>query len=237
MPLSPDDPWIAENSPMPAEKLHALGVVSYHWNTAEIGLKVILVTLMRLELATLWPLIHEMGDISVSDAIEEVVSASKMPQPVVDAILHGLKVYEANRLNRNQLTHFVPAVFTDEGLSRVKGPKFDPKPFLDSVDDLRRVADEIKVLIKYFDAVLAVIQTRRFSLKESGLFRSLPDIIPVPERLWKPLPPNPPERNGWPDKVQAEQPRPPSAPRLTEEEWLAKYRKEGRPLPDNSASE
>jgi hypothetical protein len=222
------DTWIATNSAIAPEKLHALGVMTFRWNIVEASLKVLLISLAKVDFAVIWAIIHSLGNESIS----ELLKKENLPEPVTKTIEHGLKLFDANRINRNQLTHFLPTALVKSDFARLKGPSFDPKPLPDNVSDLRRVADDIGRLQVYLGALLSVVSTRQYSLKPGGTLPSLPELIPLPEMLWKPRLPNDPEQNGWPDKDGAAGKRPPSVVRLTEEDWIAKYRKEGRPLPD-----
>ena len=112
-----------------------------------------------------------------------------MPPIMIDAIEHCLKVYDINRLNRNQLTHFLPSAFTNSDLARLKGPRFDPQPIPDTLEDMRRVADEVILLVNYLGGIVNLINKRQVSEKPDRILPSLPDKPPLPERLWKPPPP------------------------------------------------
>jgi hypothetical protein len=228
-----DDTWIVRNSTVAPEKLHALGVMTFRWNVAEASLKVLLINIAKVDFAVIWAIIHNLGNESISESIAELLKKANLPEPVTTAIEHGLKLFDANRINRNQLTHFLPTALVESDFARLKGPSFDPQPLPDSVGDLRRVADDIGRLQVYFGALLGIVASRQYSLKPGGILPKLPDPIPLPEKLWKPPPPSGQGQSGGPDKAPAE--RAPSVLRLTEEDWIAKYRKEGRPLPDGAA--
>lgn len=197
-----DDKWVVENSQIAAEKLHALGVVAFRWNSAEISLRSTLILLLRLNWNVAWSVIHEMGDMALMVSIREIIESNPVPKEVAETIEHGLKLYDANRLNRNQLTHFLPAALVGSDLTRMKGPRFDPQPFPDSVGDLRRVADDLADLLEYFGKLLTIMHSRQYSQKPGGLLPPLPDKVPLPERLWKPPPPNPQGRKERPGKDQ-----------------------------------
>jgi hypothetical protein len=194
-----DDAWITLNSEIAPEKLHALGVVTYRWNACEVALKSLLVGLTGAEFFNIWAIIHEMGDVAISSAAREILLWSKFPEPVVKAVEFGFKLYEANRINRNQLTHFIPAYVEGSDIARLKGPRFKPETFSDSTEDLRRVADDILELENYLSAVITNVYAPR---NPGAILPPLPGIIPLPERLWKPPPPNPPKRKEQPDKDQ-----------------------------------
>jgi hypothetical protein len=194
------DTWINDNSQIAAEKLHALGVIAYRWNTAEIALKSLLIGIAKVDFPKLWTIIHETGDVAITTAIIEMTRQNPLPFQLQERVEHGLKLYDANRINRNQLTHFMPAALEGSDLARLKGPTWNPEPFPDKIEDLRRVADDVGRLLDYFSALITIVYAQhlpRPKPNEAILLR-LPDIIPLPERLWKPLPPNPPKPKGQP---------------------------------------
>jgi hypothetical protein len=50
-----------------------------------------------------------------------------MPLPNSHASKFGLKLYDANRINRNQLIHFAPSSLAGNDMTRLKGPRFNPE--------------------------------------------------------------------------------------------------------------
>jgi hypothetical protein len=198
MPLS-DDPWIAKNSQIAAEKLHALGVINYRWNLAELALKVIFSQIAGIPFARMWAIAHDMGDAAISAAMAELLEMLHAAKGPKNAILHGLELYDINRVNRNQLTHYLPAALVGSDFTRLKGPKFDPKPFSDDLKDLRRVADDLEALLKYFSQLTNAITD--LQAPPRGRERhSLPDRLPLPEKLWKPPQTKPQGSKARPDK-------------------------------------
>jgi hypothetical protein len=198
-----DDAWIARNSMISPEKLHALGVITFRWNVAEASLKVLLINIAQVDFAAIWAIIHNLGNEAISESITELLKKANLPEPVTKAILHGLKLFDANRINRNQLTHILPTALVSSDFARLKGPSFNPEPLPDDVSDLRRVADDIGRLQKYMGALLGIVASRQYSLKPGGILPPLPDPIPLPERLWKPPPASPPKRKEPPGKGPA----------------------------------
>lgn len=197
-----DDTWIAENSLIGAEKLHALGAVSYHWNAAELGLKIVLSAIMKIPLADLWAIIHEMGDIAVCTAIRER-AANIATAPVQEVIENLLDAYNINRINRNQLVHsHASAVDGGVGLARMKGPRLNPQPLPDDIKDIRRVSDEIKAMVRHIEEVVNVLYREQFYAGGANPLNipALPGKLPLPEKLWKPPHPNPQGRKGQPNK-------------------------------------
>jgi hypothetical protein len=222
-----DDPRIAANSIIDPERHHALGVITVFWNHCERMLFLIFCTIFKFSPRFGWIIAHDMGDISLSVRVRELLKVRPLEQAQQELILHLLDVYDACRRNRNTLTHFTvspgsPGDMTDTEMKFVltKGPSLSPKEFPCKLDDIRAVAFDIKTLSIYMSNI-------RLSLIEHDadlpLARPLPPKVAVPELLSPSFVPT--------DKVQ-QAPRPPSILRLTEEEWIAKYRKEGKSLPE-----
>jgi hypothetical protein len=230
MPLS-DDPWIAENSVIDPERLHALGVITVFWNHCERMLFLIFCFIFKFNPRFGWIVAYDMGDISLSERISELLKAQPLEQESQQLILNLLEVYDACRQNRNTLTHFTisPGPRAYEGADfkfvRLKGPSPTPKEFPCDLADVRRVAFDIKTLSVYMSKIRQALIDHEADVIAP---RPLPPKVAAPWLLSSPLP----------QADRAPQPqRPPSVPKLTEEEWIAKYRKEGRALPDESQSQ
>jgi hypothetical protein len=101
-----------------------------------------------------------------------------------EAVEHALAIFDVCRINRNQLTHFMPSAGR-EGIEfwRNKGPRIEREIVPNDVADLRRVADEIRSLNNYLAGVGNHISGCRYRSPEIPL---LPDKPPIPERLWRP---------------------------------------------------
>jgi hypothetical protein len=223
MPLS-DDPWIAEISdPIDAERIHALGVITLFWNHCERNLWFIFNAIFELHPRIGWILAHDLGDVAICERIKERLKLLNNPGAEVDdLILNALEIYDACRINRNTLTHFTVRAADDGTISfvRTKGPVPIQHPLPSSLEDIRRVATETKILSQYLWHLY-----RALGGDGSEEKIPLPPKLAVPELLWKPL-----QQNGRESQPQ----RPPSVPKLTEEQWIAKYRKENRPLPEQA---
>jgi hypothetical protein len=220
-----DDEWVQKFSPIESEKLHALGLITFMWNACEYKLFEMFHLVYGITPEFAWVLVHDLGDISISNRItaflEKIVPNPKAVERQSEVIQNALKAYDICRQNRNQFTHFSLEhdlkAMKVHMLRQQKGPHLERIPFPTDISDMRRVAQEIVGLNGQIDAINKHLRT--YGADQPA---PLPDIVVLPEYLWKPAPQNEP----------APQPlRPPSALRLTEEEWLAKYRKEGRSLP------
>ena len=62
------DQWVATNSPIDAQRLHALGVVIVYWNNCEKELFVLLGEVLGLPLKELWVIAHDLGRDKIIDA-------------------------------------------------------------------------------------------------------------------------------------------------------------------------
>jgi len=106
MPIAPDDAWIEANSPIEANKLHALGVINYHWNRCERALFWVFACIIDLPPEECWALSYDLGDLAIYERISAFMTLKKVHPENIEAVTHTLKVYDICRQNRNQLTHF-----------------------------------------------------------------------------------------------------------------------------------
>jgi len=222
MPLS-DDPWIAEHSIIDPERLHALGMITLFWNHCERMLFMIFCFVFKFGPGFGWIIAHDMGDISLSERIKELLKVRPIDPAEQALILNALEVYDACRQNRNLLTHFTVSIGSkdepesDYKFVRTKGPSPTPKEFPSTLDDVRAVASNTKTLSVYLHQIHKALTER-----EAGKDVPLPPRVASPELLL---------RHPLQDRTEPKPQRPPSPLRLTEEEWIAKYRKENLPLP------
>jgi hypothetical protein len=181
------DDWPIKNSPIHPLKLHALGVVTLYWNQCEMAFFTLISGALGIEANLAFALTHEMGDVALASRMREVIALSPHSVDVNADVLHALQIYDVNRFNRNQLTHFLPAP-SENGLAlwRQKGPTLNPQPFPNELEDLRRVANEISTCRDY------LLQLGLFFLvpQYGNARRTLPKRPPVPKRLWMPPPPS-----------------------------------------------
>lgn len=123
--------------------------------------------------------------------MKEMMAIKPFEADVASLLTCCLDVYDACRLNRNTLTHFTAAAPPDAPTNfdavtfvRVKGPSGKPSPFPSSLEDVRRVAYEIRTLAIYLWQVYKALVAR-----SQGLPAPLPPEVAVPDLLWKPPPP------------------------------------------------
>jgi hypothetical protein len=191
MPLS-DDPWIAKNSIIDPERLHALGMITLWWNHCERNLFFLFCYVMGCSPRVGWILAHDLGDISISTKIREMLKLYPGTSEADELLKCSLAVYDACRQNRNSLTHFtasVPASKADAAgvaaasFVRIKGPSPEPSPLPSSLADIRRVAIEIHILAVWLWKIYKALIARA-----EGRPAELPPQLVVPDLLWKPPP-------------------------------------------------
>jgi hypothetical protein len=199
MPLS-DDPWVAKYSIIDPERLHALGTITLCWNHCERNHMLIFAHVLNLDQRRGWIVAHDMGDISMSDKIKEAVKWENYNTELAQAIECYLKIYDACRQNRNALTHFTASIPSPSielaksaTFTRMKGIKGEQNTLPSSLEDIRRVAEEIHTFVVYSWSLHKSLEARR-----KGQPSKLPQLVLPPELLVKPLqansPKHPPQR-------------------------------------------
>jgi hypothetical protein len=185
------DEWMTRRSPIHPEKLHALGVITFTWNTCELHLLFLFFQVATLKTAIGRIIAHEFGDVALINRIREIIHTTftdddaRVFGPEEIAIIDNiLDVYDICRLNRNSLTHFHGEKIDGEILlARMKGPKWISHVLPNDLQDFRRVADEIWELSLRLRKLWRAMASRR-----DGVMLPLPDTLPLPELLWKPPP-------------------------------------------------
>lgn len=195
MPLS-DDPWIAQNSIIDPERLHALGVITLWWNQCERNLFFLFCHAFGVSTKVGWIIAHDLGDISLSEKITEKLKLHPPAPDVAELFKTALKIYDICRQNRNTLTHFTGQSPPDDPRNlekvffvRMKGPSGKPVPIPSTIEDIRRVAFEIKTFGVYLWKIHKALTARA-----RGEIAPLPPLIALPELLWKPPLQTPPKQ-------------------------------------------
>jgi hypothetical protein len=144
-----DDEWVTAHSPIIAQKLHALGVVTLEWNKCEAALVWLFNLVVGLPAQECWALFYDLGDIAISERLKVLIKIKKFHPDTIAILENVLKFYEQCRINRNQLTHFQVVRYPDDILLVRKSKKADTPQhdyFPNELSDVRRVADEIITL-------------------------------------------------------------------------------------------
>jgi hypothetical protein len=195
--LLSNDAWIKANSEIEAAKLHALGVVTFRWNVCENKLFSLLWTLMNRPSEEAQILFH---DLSLDDVMRriEALAALKLKKELrlLAAIKNGVQVFHVCRQNRNQLTHFTFSFVGQLGTSsfrlalarKSRKPEYTQNvPFADTVNDVRRVARDIRRLNAFLRSVERRVAAKmRPSRKIKLRDWPLPQLLPLPKLLWDP---------------------------------------------------
>jgi hypothetical protein len=199
------DRWILAHSPIEAKKLHAIGFITLRWNACELGLRVLLACVTGRGFAETWADHHDFGNKEIAKKIERAVKGSRNSPAAKEAMIYALQLYDINRLNRNQFTHFL-ASGTKSGLElrNNKNPSWDKIFKLPAIRaelaDIRRVAEEIDTMSNHFAGLFNYFSARFYG----GLLAQeppLPDKPPRPQRLW--IPPAPPSSQRQPSRRQS----------------------------------
>ena len=185
-----DDPWVRRPSSIP--QIHALGLITYRWNACEQFVPLLFWQISQIDWSMARLITHDMQTPSICDKIIEMLDqrAIAFDTETEEAIRYGMDLFSANRINRNQLTHFLP-VAVKQGdapltLLRNKGPRY-PTDALDAdLASLRRVADEIRACSSYLHS----IHVRLFHSLAVDEREPLPDRPPIPKRYWTPAQPS-----------------------------------------------
>jgi len=194
-----NDAWIRANSEIEVAKLHALGVVTFRWNVCENKLFSLLWTLMNRPPEEAQILFHDLSLDDVMRRIEALASLRLKKEPLLlAAVKNGVQVFHACRQNRNQLTHFTFSFVGELGtssfrlaLARIsRKPEYRQNvPFADTVNDVRRVARDIRRLNAFLLSVERRVAAKlRRSRKIKIKLRDwpLPQLLPLPKLLWDP---------------------------------------------------
>jgi len=195
-----DDPWIKTHSIIDPERVHALGVITLQWNHCERNLWLIFSVVFSLPRRVAWIIGHDIGDISLCEKIKEMLKVTHPAPEIAEVIDAYLKAYDACRINRNTLTHFTGSIdATNPDMSnavflRRKGISGKPNPLPSTLQDIRRVAEEIHRFMVYSWRLYKALQAR-----VEGTQAKLPPPIAAPEPLWKPPPPIVPKPRRLPE--------------------------------------
>lgn len=184
-----DDPWV--KSKESAARFHAMGVLILRWNNCEMLLKAIAWLIFGLEKDRGWLITHDMPVPSLAQKIVDYVEHFPSEGDLREEMKHAVDLFNANRLNRNQLTHFYPDWEAGpEGYAflRAKGPRYQFDEFPSSAADIRRVADEVGACAEYLSSIWGALEMRGLY---AGSRRPSLQRPPLPARLWSPPPPTP----------------------------------------------
>jgi hypothetical protein len=181
-----DDPWVVSNSPLPADKLHAIGTIAFRWNECEFWLFLLLCAVSKLPRSDAWAMAHDLGDVAICTRVQVFATFRGYHPDAMALIENVLKVYDLCRQNRNSIVHaWTRTSGPDPSLARKSKKPDDPEatPFPSTLTDLRRVADDVKSLS-------IRLWLLNCFLEDGSMAKPLasPKKLPLPELLWKPPP-------------------------------------------------
>jgi hypothetical protein len=199
------DAWIATHSlGLSAEKLHALGCITYEWAICEYNLFELFSAVKGGGARENWILVHDLGDLAVMSRIREIAKLRITDRPTTEAVEHAIVCYETCRRNRNLLTHFSLALASggdDAGLRIWRRSKKPDDPIghqiPDRILDIRRVSSEIAALNRFLSELWMFVM-----LRDKGTRLSLPRKLIAPKLLWTPPPQGPTKRKPRPRSSQ-----------------------------------
>lgn len=178
------DPWVKDNCPLPAEKLHAIGVIAFRWNNCEFWLLLLLCGVSKLPRRDVWAMVHDLGDVAMCTRVRTFALFRGYHPDAIALIENVLAVYDLCRQNRNSIVHaWTRSSGADPSLARKSKKPHDPEstPFPSELPDLRRVANETEWLSARLWLLCCL-------LEDGSMNKPLPSpkILPLPELLWKP---------------------------------------------------
>jgi hypothetical protein len=144
------DEWMTANSDLDHKRLHALGVIMQRWNRAERWLFTIFCDVSGYDEPEAWALVYNLGTPQIAERIRSLLKIRNFATeaPLIE---NALEVFNVCRQNRNSVTHAWTRGLSSDGQLALaskskKADNLDAEPFPSSLDDLRRVADEIESL-------------------------------------------------------------------------------------------
>jgi len=188
------DDWIAENSPIEPERLHAIGVIAFQWNACELGIRILLAALKGPAFQKTWAETANARVGEILDQIDRAVMASihRNSVDIKGAVRHACTLYRVNGRNRNQFSHFLVSGSKTGLVLYNNKPRdfmeiFSRPPIESDLEDIRKVADEITGCKRYIVALSNYLIAWYYHLPKS-LFEPppVPTKPPVPELHWAP---------------------------------------------------
>jgi len=163
-----------------------MGVLTVRWNLCETLIALILHEVFNIGGQEGRIITHDMTVPAICERIKNHVLIMRSQKKANPALLHAIELVDLNRINRNQLTHFMPGdgdPFNTVAFYRNKGPLIKHDLIPSSTPDIRRVADDIGDCGTYLSDLLGYLWHKR-SFPRSR--RPLPQRLPLPKPLWSP---------------------------------------------------
>lgn len=198
-----DDPWIEDHSTLSPAQLHALGALTFSWNACEAWIYDTFGEALGVSPAIARIVSHDLGDITILTKTVELARAREFPDDLIEDLLHASKLYDRCRGNRNTFVHAgaaaMPRQARDEDnltMTRTKGSSRLSPAIPDTLEDLRRVAEDISTLNGFLQRVFF----RAAKANQGQPTRPSRERPPLPASIWSP-----------PPKAQSKRTRPPQS--------------------------
>ena len=179
-----EDVWISSNSEIDAERLHAIGVITFQWNRCEFWLFQLFCAISELPSEKAWTLVYDLGDMAMCIRISVLAETRGFHPDAMTLIKNALKYYDLCRQNRNSVVHawMQARGFKLTLVRKSKSPaKMEHAPFPCELADIRGVAENVQTLSRRLWILVILCEDRLMA-------RAIPSpkILPLPELLWKP---------------------------------------------------
>lgn len=169
-------------SALPAEKLHALGYITFAWNACEYWTGAIFSIVSGIDQSIGRIITHDLGDVGIWKKVREISENKNHPIDVIDLLNHSSRFYDICRINRNTYVHATGGLIGRGGISliRRKGPKQFGDYIPDGLNDLRRVCEDLDSLNHFLEEVAMYIM----DLNEGIRNLPPPAMPPLPNEVW-----------------------------------------------------
>lgn len=184
-----DDPWIQKRRHLTPQKTHALGYLTLAWSGCEHWTTEIFMAVSQLPMRIAYIISHDQGDITLWTKIRQIARERNYDPNVQDLLEHAAKMHDICRGNRNQFTHvsLSGAESLDDSvlrLARRKGPEPFGPSLDDSLENVRRVCEEIEILKQFIGGICMGILFRRMSPQDEH--QPWPNKPELPSPVWRP---------------------------------------------------
>jgi hypothetical protein len=203
----PIDPWLGISDSALKECYVGLGVVSARWNSSEALMRLFIAYYAKIPEHVAPLIMRHLSNLSMADLLSDCTDLAEKDSPDFREALEFLcDLFSRCRENRNTLvhSHLVLNIYkrAADRIEKPTGPRSaKTKTFAATVDDIKRVADDIKRLNGIFVNLLHALKCREDPSKyphhtAADLLRlckfRLPDKLSLPAREVQDAAPPPP---------------------------------------------
>lgn len=169
------EPWMQNPARPWAKHYHVLGVIILDWNSCNDSLLRGLTTLSGLSEGGCRAFVRGLDDIAIVNRVHAFLESRDCPADYRASVRHALEAYEICRFNRNGAID--SDIFFDQDLKSLAAREEITRandPVTTALESLRRVADDIRRLDRYLQAL-----SRCRPDEQTGRLPS-PDALPSP---------------------------------------------------------